>query len=107
MKKTKFTTALMIITAGSALIGASIAGAEEIEAARHHHGHMPPPHEWIEPPHHHRHMPPPHWDRRPGRPLPPPPHHGRHMPPPDWDRKPGRDMPPPPHHGRHMPPPRH
>ncbi len=91
MKKTKFTTALMIITAGSALIGASIAGAEEIEAARHHHGHMPPPH----------------WDRRPGRDMPPPPHHGRHMPPPDWDRRPGRDMPPPPHHGRHMPPPRH
>ena len=109
MKRTKFATALMIITAGSILyseLPARAGGIEldrvDITFKRNHddaYGNdygdedydrdyrrdMPPP-----PPPHHRgprgHMPPPH--RRPGGPG-----HGFH------DR-PGGHMPPPPHRGR-------
>ena len=103
MKKTKFAAALMIITAGSALISAGTAAAEEVEASRHNPGHMPPRREWRMPPHHRgpgRHMPPPNFYREPGRtgfyregP-------GGHMPPSPPHGEPGRHMPPPP------PPPR-
>ena len=65
--KTKIAAALMIVTAGSALLTANTAGAEEIKASRHH-GHMPPPHEFREPPRHDRHMPPPHHGREIGVP---------------------------------------
>ena len=93
MKKTKITSALMIITAGSALLSANIAGAEEVEASRHHHGHFsPPPREWRRGPEHHNHMPPHEFDRGP-----------RHM---GFHEGPGRDFPPHRHHRGpgHFPP---
>ena len=76
--KTKIAAALMIVTAGSALLAANTAGAEESKASRHH-GHMPPHYEFREVPHHHRHMP--HYEFRE------PPHHHRHMPPPHHGRE--------------------
>lgn len=91
--KTKIAAALMIVTAGSVLLAGNTAGAEEIKASRHH-GHMPPPHEWREPPHHGpHHPPPPHgfWE---------PPHHAPHHPP-----LPMHGFREPPHHGPHHPPP--
>ncbi len=90
--KTKIAAALMIVTAGSVLLAGNTAGAEEIKASRHH-GHMPPPREWREPPHHGpHHPPPPHGFREP-------PHHGPHHPPPMHGFR------EPPHHGPHHPPP--
>ena len=97
--KTKIAAALMIVTAGSVLLAGNTAGAEDIKASRHH-GHMPPPHEWREPPHHGpHHSPPPHGFREP-------PHHGPHTPPPPPRefreppryREPGPHTPPPPPH---------
>ena len=74
--KTKIAAALMIVTAGSSLLAANTAGAEEIKASRHH-GHMPPHYEFREVPHHDRHMPP-HEFREP-------PHHGSEIGvPPRW-----------------------
>ena len=66
MKKTKFAAALMIITAGSALIGAGTAAAEEVKASRH--GHISPPRrEWREPRRHGSHMMTPQHHRGSGR----------------------------------------
>ncbi len=106
MKKTKIAAALMIMTAGSVLLAGNTAGAEEVKASRHH-GHMPPPREFREPPHHGPHNPPPPPHEWRGHP-----HHGPHNPPPppEWRGHPhhGPHNPPPPHHhGPHNPPPPH
>ena len=98
MKKTKIAAALMIMTAGSVMLAGNTAGAEEVKASRHH-GHMPPPREFREPPHHgpHNLPPPPHeWRGHP--------HHGPHNPPPPHHHGP-HNPPPPHHHGPHNPPP--
>ena len=97
MKKTKIAAALMIMTAGSVMLAGNTAGAEEVKASRHH-GHMPPPREFREPPHHgpHNPPPPPEWRGHP--------HHGPHNPPPPHHHGP-HNPPPPHHHGPHNPPP--
>ena len=95
MKKTKIAAALMIMTAGSVMLAGNTAGAEEVKASRHH-GHMPPPREFREPPHHgpHNLPPPPHeWRGHP--------HHGPHNPPPPHHHGPHNPPPPPHHRGPH------